>query len=45
LLDQLGRKPVLTASFVLYGVAGVKRLHLNSLLPIFDGWAIKGSTI
>ena len=45
LVDRLGRKPLLTASALLYGLAGSSGLYLNSLGAILVGRALLGLSV
>jgi MFS family permease len=45
LLDEWGRKPVIVASLVLYGVAGVSGFVLNTLSGILVGRALLGLAV
>ncbi|CCH50307.1 MFS transporter [Pseudodesulfovibrio piezophilus] len=44
-MDRWGRKPVLVASIILYGVAGSSGFYLNSLLGISLGRAFLGVSV
>lgn len=45
IIDQLGRKPLLAITLVIYGVAGSSGLWLNSLGPILLGRALLGLSV
>lgn len=45
LVDKVGRKPLLLASAILYGLAGSSGFVLNSLFPILAGRALLGLAV